>query len=80
MYTLKFLWLLIHIFYIVLAYAIPKDGSCRHACEYLQYQSIPESKDQKFSKYTYEQVDASFSSKSDIGNNSPKKFHDTHNS
>ena len=50
-----------------LAYSIPKDGSCRHACEYLQYQSVPETKDQRFSKYAYEHVDASFSSKSDIG-------------
>ena len=51
-----------------LAYSFPKDGSCRHACEYLQYQLVPESKDQRFSKYSYEHVDASFSSKSDIGN------------
>ena len=52
-----------------LAYSFPKDGSCRHACEYLQYQLVPESKDQRFSKYSYEHVDASFSSKSDIGKN-----------
>ena len=55
-----------------LAYSFPKDGSCRHACEYLQYQSVPETKDQKFSKYSYEHVDASFSSKSDIGKNHRK--------
>ena len=55
-----------------LAYSFPKDGSCRHACEYLQYQLVPESKDQRFSKYSYEHVDESFSSKSDIGNNHRK--------
>ena len=48
---------------------MPKDGSCRHACEYLQYQSIPEVKDQKFSKHTYEHVDTKFTSKSDQGIN-----------
>ena len=75
---LKFIALWIRILYICLAYSIPKDGSCRHACEYLQYQSIPDAKDENFSKYTYEHVDASFTSKSDIGNNLPKTYFMTH--
>ena len=47
-----------------------RGKSCRHACEYLQYHHFQSRFDQATDDstiHTYEHVDASFSSKSDLG-------------
>ena len=58
-----------YVFFLLLALAYPlaKDVSCRHACEYIQFQSEYEAENKSFSKNTFELTDAKFVSRSDIG-------------
>ena len=58
------------IIFFELAHALLRGKSCRYACEYLQYHHFQSRFDQATedsSIHTFEHVDASFSSKSDIG-------------